>query len=129
LLFSAYSNLLNAENFRIKNWLDPFTGCFISKIPVTVVYLRFALKAMQFFIDGKDKEGIEFIKNGVRRISETMRFLDTYFESEYRNERAGWEIYYDILTACRSALEKKDPFAISLREKAEEIVNNTHLNI
>jgi hypothetical protein len=129
LLFSAYSNLLNAENFRIKNWLDPFTGCFISKIPVTVVYLRFALKAMQFFIDGKDKEGIEFIKNGVRRISETLRLLDTYFESEYRDERAGWELYYDILTACRSALEKNDPFAIDLEKKAEEIINNTHLNI
>ena len=129
LLFSAYSNLLSAENFRIKNWLDPFTGCFISRIPVTVVYLRFALKAMQFFNDGKDQEGIEFIKNGVRRISETLRFMDEDFENLYRKERAGWELYYDLLSACQSALEKKDPFAISLREKAEEIVNNTHLNI
>jgi hypothetical protein len=129
LLFSAYSSMLSTENFRIKQWLDPFTGCFISKIPVTVVYLRFALKAMQFFINGKNEDGVDFITNGSRRIVETRRFISTNFQSAYRKERAGWDLYYDILNACRSAFEKKDQFAMRLKEKAEELIQMTHLNI
>jgi hypothetical protein len=129
LLFSAYSDLLNAENFRIKQWLDPFTGCFISKLPITVVYLRFALKAMSFFEAGKVDEGIEFIDNGSRRIGETINFIEHDFESQYRTEQAGWELYYDILEACKSALKERDPFAINLKKQAEEIVQKTHLDI
>jgi hypothetical protein len=129
LLFSAYSDLLNAENFRIKNWLDPFTGCFISKLPITVVYLRFALKAMQFFNDGKEKEGKEFIVNGVRRISDTLTFLSTDFKSHYKKERAGWDLFYDILDFCRKALAQQDPFAMKLKEQAEKIIQESHLNI
>jgi len=129
LLFSAYSELLNTENFRIKNWLDPFTGCFISKIPISVVYLRFALKAMSFFKNDKGDEGIEFIKNGSRRITETLKFISSDFEAQYRKERAGWELYYDILIACQSALSRGDTYAKGLKERAEKLVQTSHLNI
>ena len=129
LLFSAYSDMLHAENFRIKKWLDPFTGCFISKIPGTVVYLRFALKAISFFEAGKVDEGIDFIINGSQRISETLKFIEHDFESQYRKERVGWDLYYDILEACKSALNAEDTFALNLKKRAEEIVRDTHLEI
>jgi hypothetical protein len=129
LLFSAYADLLNAENFRIKKWVDPFTGCFISKLPVTVVYLRFALKAMSFFKNGNSKDGVDFIENGSRRINEAQKFISSEFESQYRRERDGWDMFYDILSACQSALEKGDPHAINLKDRAENLVQKSHLNI
>jgi len=129
LLFSAYSELLNTENFRIKNWLDPFTGCFISKIPISVVYLRFALKVMSFFKNDRGDEGVEFIKNGSRRITETLKFISSDFEAQYQKERAGWELYYDILISCQSALSRGDTYAKGLKERAEKLVQTSHLNI
>jgi hypothetical protein len=129
LLFSAYSELLSAENFRIKNWLDPFTGCFISKIPITVVFLRFALKAKMFFQKGKMEEGVDFINNGSNRISETLKFISSDFDSLYRKERKGWDLYYDILSACESALKKGDTFAEKLKLKANKLIQEIHLNI
>ncbi|MFH1082877.1 MAG: hypothetical protein V1751_05755, partial [Pseudomonadota bacterium] len=45
LLFSQYAGVLSWPVKRIKELLDPFTGCFISHIPITVVYLRLALRA------------------------------------------------------------------------------------
>jgi hypothetical protein len=129
LLFSAYSDLLNAENFRIKHWLDPFTGCFISQIPITVVYLRFAMKALSFFNGAKGKEGIEFIDNGSKRINETLEFITSGFVSQYNKERTGWDLYYETLSACRSALENDDPFVNELKERAVRIIEQCHLNI
>jgi hypothetical protein len=129
LLFSAYSDLLNAENLRIKNWLDPFTGCFISKIPATIVYLRFAFQAMQLFEEGNSDDGEAFIKNGTQRIEHTLKFISTDFEPTYRKERAGWELYYDILIACQTALIRGDDYITELRDRAQNIIKKSHLNI
>jgi hypothetical protein len=129
LLFSAYSVVLNAENFRIKKWLDPFTGCFISKLPITVVHLRLALKAMLFFQEGNSEEGADFLKNGSKRIRQTIEFISSDFETNYWKERSGWNLYYDILNACRSALEEGDKYADQLRERAEKLIQENHLEI
>jgi len=129
LYFSAYSDLLNAENFRIKNWLDPFTGCFISKIPITIVYLRFAFKAMQLFQEGNAENGEAFIKNGTRRINHALKFISTDFETNYLKESAGWELYYDILIACQTALNNGDDYISKLKDRAQKLIKKSHLNI
>ena len=129
LLFSAYADLLAEDNSRIKKWLDPFTGCFISKIPVTIVYLRFALRVMLFFQEEIGDDGVAFIKNGARRISQTLKFISSDFEETYRKEQAGWDLYYNILNACQSAQEKGDEFFTTLINRARKLSKESHLNI
>jgi hypothetical protein len=129
LYFSAYSDLFTEEDSRIKEWLDPFTGCFISKIPVTVVYLRFALKAMTFFQKGKRDESVEFIKNGAKRISEALNFVSEDLVSIYQQEHLGWELYYNVLEACQIAMNKNDDYIVKLKNHAQKVIKNFQLNI
>jgi hypothetical protein len=131
LLFSYYAALLSEKVSSIKEILDPFTGCFISKIPSTVVYLRFALKAASFFAKGQLEQGVAFINNGAKRISEVMQFClgkNSEMKRLLEKERKGWEIYYDILAVIQKTLNSEDPFAISLKKKAVDIINSCYIN-
>ena len=47
---------------------------FQSKIPATVVYLRFALKAAPLFDIGQGPTGVEFVKSGTKRIADAIAF-------------------------------------------------------
>jgi hypothetical protein len=126
LYFSAYARLLAQDLSTIKNILDPFTGCFISKIPVTVVYLRFALKAASLFASGKDNDGIEFVREGAKRLKKALAFVqgeDGMLKRQYHRERMGWNLYYDTLLEIQKALKHQDRFATELREKARKIIS------
>jgi hypothetical protein len=125
LYFSSYADGLPVSKKALKEIFDPFSGCFISKIPVTVVYLRLALKAATLFRDNQTKKGLELVRSGARRISKALEFVQgesSALHSQYEMERHGWNLYYDILAAVEQALEKKNPFAVELRKKAQEII-------
>jgi hypothetical protein len=130
LHFSAYGSVLDDNLSRLKDSFDPFTGCFISKIPATVVYLRFSLKAASFFAGDQDKQGLEFISHGAKRIATALEFVqgeNSSFKQQLEKERLGWNLYYDLLGALEEALSKKDGFALELQEKAEKIVGGCYI--
>jgi hypothetical protein len=125
LFFSAYGSILDDDISRLKDNFDPFTGCFISKIPATVVYLRFALKAASFFSEGQDEQGLEFISHGAKRIATALEFVqgeDSPLKHQYVTERRGWDLYYDTLSAFENALSENDDFALDLQHKAKLII-------
>jgi hypothetical protein len=125
LYFSAYASALNKDVSKLKDTIDPFTGCFISGIPLSVVFLRFAFKAASFFDAGKDEQGLEFIKTGAKRIMSSLDFVigeDSLLRQHYEKERLGWNLYYDTLSAVEDGLNKGDGFALDLKKKAECIV-------
>jgi hypothetical protein len=125
LYFSAYAKVLADNIDDLKDYIDPFTGCFVSKIPITVVYLRFALKAASFFVAGQEEQGVEFITDGVKRIAKALEFVrgdNSMLKKCYEKERLGWDLYYDILAAFENALLREDDFALELREKARKII-------
>jgi hypothetical protein len=125
LYFSAYARALTEDIRELKEIIDPFTGCFVSRIPATVVYLRFALKAAAFFADGLMDQGDEFIKSGTRRIAQAMAFAEgtnSMLTRQYHDERRGWDLYYDTLTAIEDALKRGDRFAQGLQEKAQHLI-------
>ncbi|MGR3219800.1 MAG: hypothetical protein ACUZ8H_08295 [Candidatus Anammoxibacter sp.] len=131
IYFSAYAKALTNDVKKLKDSIDPFTGCFISKIPLTVVYLRFALKAWSFFKDGKDVTGNEFVINGAKRISNTLNVVSNNgrpLKQIYTKERIGWNAYYDTLSAIKNGLKNNDDFAISLREKAKNIIEQCFIS-
>ncbi len=125
LFFSGYGLILDDNISQLKDSFDPFTGCFISRIPTTVVYLRFALKAASFFAGGQDEQGLAFITDGARRIATALEFVqgeDSPLKHQYVKERRGWDLYYDTLSALEDALKKNDDFALDLRHKAKLII-------
>ncbi|MFQ5776730.1 MAG: hypothetical protein ACE5IP_01840 [Terriglobia bacterium] len=130
LSFSAYANLLTDDIAELKESLDPFTGCFLSRIPTTVVHLRFALKAASFFTAGKRGKGLELITTGVRRIRKTLDFLrgeNSLLKQQFEKERLGWAVYYNALSSVEEALNKKESFALELRKKAGGVIDQCRL--
>ena len=125
LYFSAYAKALTNDVAKLKDAIDPFTGCFISKIPVSVTYLRFGLKAASFFAAGEKEHGLEFIKIGAKRITSALDFAhgeNSMLKERYEKEALGWNLYYDILSAVGNALKDNDSFAMELRKKAQSII-------
>ncbi len=130
LHFSAYARTLAGDINRIKEIIDPFTGCFVSAIPTTVALLRFSLKAATFFANGKNEQGVEFISNGAPRITNALAFVDgenSPLRQTYEKERQGWNLYYDILAALETALNEGDPFALQMRDKAQNLIDHCHI--
>jgi hypothetical protein len=128
ILFSAYAEVLSEDRANIKNRIDPFTGCFASRIPITVVLLRFALKANSFFAQGESEQGLEFVELGSSRIPSALQFVSSgSFEDQYRRERQGWQLYYDILDSIEQALVNGEEAAEKLREQADKILQGCRL--
>jgi len=97
-----------------------------------VVFLRFAFKAASFFDAGKDEQGLEFIKNGAKRIMNSLDFVigeNSLLRQHFEKERLGWNLYYDTLSAVEDGLNKGDGFALDLKEKAESIVRQCAISL
>ena len=127
LYFSAYAKALADNVGRLKEIIDPFTGCFVSKIPVTVVYLRFAFKAASFFNEDRKRQGHEFVQTGAKHILSALKFVDGHngdLRQQYEIERLGWDIYYETLAAVEEGLKNGEAFARELQTKAESIIND-----
>jgi hypothetical protein len=130
LIFSAYARALGCDVRAVKGLMDPFSGGFISRIPTTVAYLRFALQAEGFFAGGDAESAMAFVRSGAKRISEAMSFCSGRESRLYRQlqeEREGWELYYSVLAAMKTGLERGDPEADRLRGRAGETVEACRL--
>ncbi|MEF9425849.1 MAG: hypothetical protein L0956_01240 [Candidatus Mariimomonas ferrooxydans] len=130
LLFSYYTRVLPWSFNEIKDTIDPFTGCFVSKIPVTVVYLRFALKTASFFAE-KNQKGVDFMQSGTSRIQETIQKLAGELNplvEQFQKEKQGWDLFYDILDTVEEKLKKGDAFASELQKKARNMVKKCKIN-
>jgi hypothetical protein len=130
LNYSAYANILSDDETEIKNLADPFTGAFISRIPVSVVYLRFALRAATLFESGNGMAGLELVASGAKRLSGAMGGFQQYREAlrkRYEKERTGWNLYYDTLEMIEGALRDGDDFAENLRKKSRKIMQDCAL--
>jgi hypothetical protein len=134
LIFSYYVRALPWPFEDIKDIIDPFTGCFVSRIPLTVVYLRFALKAASFFDKNtkeSDQQGFEFLQAGTRRLRETIQKLNQQpnpLIDEFERENMGWGIYYDVLDRVEENLKKEDSFPLELKKRAEAIIAGCKIN-
>ncbi len=134
LLFSYYSRALPWSLEEIKNVIDPFTGCFVSKIPITVVYLRFALKLSSFFVEDtkeENQQGFEFLQIGIRRLYEAIQRLTKEpnpLMEEFKKEKEGWGLFYDILEIAEREIKKADTFAVELQKRAKSLINDCKIN-
>jgi hypothetical protein len=108
----------------IKQLLDPFTGCFVSRLPVTVTMLRFALRLARFFAEGEAAAGHEFALVGARRIGDALRRTRdrAALRDAIDRERRGWDLYYDALDTLEEGISASEPRALALARRGREIV-------
>jgi hypothetical protein len=132
LLFSQYADALPWSVDQIKALMDPFTGCFISNIPLTVVYLRLALKAASLFEQGKESSARELLEMGARRLGKIVRVWEDQpnrLRTIYMREKKGWDMFYDILDSVEEGLASGDPFAVELRNRAQRVVGACRVQV
>jgi hypothetical protein len=130
MFFSDYAGALPWRLERIKDAVDPFTGCFISRIPITLVYLRFALKAARLFASDDPVAGLSFFNGGVRRLApimESHKAGGNPLVDVYEREKRGWDFFHDILDILEIKIAAGDPAALALMDRARAVANSVRV--
>jgi hypothetical protein len=128
LFFSYYVRALPWPFHEIKKIINPFTGCFVSKVPFAIVYLRLSFRLAEMFAqdhETQNGEGLQLLKQGVERLEGVIGELNhtsNPLTEKYRREKEGWDLFYDLLDHLEKALMKGDAFALNLRERARRLV-------
>jgi hypothetical protein len=69
---------------------------------------------------------VKFLKLGTQRIGQAIQFTAgdaDKLNEQYLQERQGWALYYDTLTALEKGIQDGDPFAEDLCCKAKELIS------
>ena len=131
LLFSAYAEALPEATDSIKADIAPFTGCFVSRLPITVAMLRFSLKVAHLFNNGKSDEAAEFIHTGVLQLQEGLDFIQgesSKLQQTYKREKAGWQLFYQALERVEKALQADEDWALEVQKAAQGVIENCRVN-
>jgi hypothetical protein len=119
----------SADLTSIKRLLDPFTGAFVSRLPVTVALLRFAFRGLGMFRDGSTADGRTHALVGARRLAATLALTGdaAAVRAALDRERAGWMRYYDALDVLERGIAEGDPSALRARDRARAIVERCRI--
>ena len=134
LIFSHYAKMLPWSINRIKSELDPFTGCFISNMPNTVVYLRFALFINSLFnseIEVDKVKAKQIMHEGIPRLNNLTKDLkknSSLFKQKYLSESNGWHLFYDILDIAEKRIKENDTWMLNIKTKLKAIIENTKIS-
>ncbi|MFG6098871.1 hypothetical protein SPB21_26735 [Leptothoe sp. ISB3NOV94-8A] len=131
LLFSKYAEALPEATASIKADIAPFTGCFVSRLPITVAMLRFSLKVANLFNTGKSDEATEFIQTGVFQLQEGLDFIQgepSDLQKTYEGEKAGWQLFYQALESVEKAVQNDEEWALEVKQVTQAIVQNCRVN-
>jgi hypothetical protein len=108
LYFSRYTEIMSENISDIKQTIDPFTGCFVSKIPITNVLLRFCMKTADLFESGETQLASDFMLQSFERLQKSIEFAygkENLLQKSYNDDRIGWDLYYDILDGIEDSKE------------------------
>ena len=105
LYFSYYARFLPGGIAVVKEELDPFTGCFISSCPLTMIFLRLVLKILC-----EPENGRVLLDLAENRLGSFVNAEETpgTVKSDWIREKDGWDLYYDCLDLLESGLTVKD---------------------
>ena len=134
LYYSHYVKTLPWPDDQVKRTIDPFTGCFASPIPATLVALRLALRVGEL-LAGADEdraEGLDLMEMAadrlfplIERLTETPQAL----ADELSAQRAAWDLFYDVLDALEKGLMEGDQEALALRFAAQSVVQACQIRV
>ncbi len=133
LYFSSYVKILPWPDGQVKETIDPFTGCFASRIPVTLVALRLSLRVGELLAKGGEEaraEALQLMEMAADRLApliESLREKPQALADELAGQRAGWDVFYDVLDALEKALAEADQEALALRDAARGVVETCRI--
>ncbi len=117
LYFSYYGQILPGGIKAVKEELDPFTGCFITPYPFTMIFLRLILKV----ISEKDhRETLLSLAAGRLGCFVENRENPGTVRSAWIREKEGWDIYYDCLDLLESGIIVNDGKAEKTRDALKQ---------
>lgn len=108
LLFSEYGKFCSTDFNAVMDLVNPFTGCFCIPLPKTVMFLRFALKALGFVADNAPKDAVDFVLEGSPRVEACIEFTQkplggkSKMETAWLREKETWDKFYDALAAGKA---------------------------
>lgn len=105
LLFTKYAEALPWGFEKIKDEIDPFTGCFVTRRRYTVVFIRLVLKAASLVHSGKAKEAAKLLEIAEGKLTPLLPGEEGSLDvaQAYRQEKAGWQGFYDALDRAEAA--------------------------
>lgn len=127
LYFSEYAKAITDDINLLKKLVNPFTGCFISRIPITVCMLRFAINGVKFYKEGQDDIGYRFLTENAKRLEKAIDFVNgdnSKLKKQAEFERKGWDLFYDILENIEGMIKRQEPAAMKIVSGAKKIINN-----
>jgi len=101
LYFSYYAAFLPGGTEGVKSDTDPFTGCFISPIPLSLIFLRLVLKALETPADAGAL--LELAERQLRPFVEGIENAATV-QAAWKQERRAWDSFYDSLDVLEKGL-------------------------
>lgn len=109
--------------------LDPFTGCFISPLPVTVTLLRFALRIADALASGREQLAVDLVENGAPRIEAALLAAAEHDATRrtVQRERSGWAAFHDALDALEDAVATGTDSGNALRARARAVIEGTRV--
>ena len=104
-IYTRYAGALPWGMEQTKRQIDPFTGCFATRLPYTIIFLRLALYCAALLsadpaADDTVQEVLELAERKLQPLFEQER--DGYVAGEYRRQRAAWHLFYDALDAAEA---------------------------
>ncbi len=131
LNFSEYAKFLTEDIKQLKAKMGPFTGAFISYIPVTVVLMRFALKAATLFQGSDSKVTVDFLLLGSKRLTKSFEFTHNTGKSrlitQCEEEKKAWDCFYDTLDGLAEKLALKDASCMKIKQDALKITEKNRI--
>lgn len=98
LVYSRYVEALPWDLELTKGQIDPFTGCFVTRRPMTIVFMRLALYCAEMLESDprsdEDVAGVLDLAN--RKLSPLIDHPDS-IGRDYRRQRNGWDLFYNAL--------------------------------
>ena len=116
-LFSAYAGMDH------KALLDPFSGCFVSRLPLAITGLRFGLHALH--LDSADAAAV-YLREGTKRLEESDVTVAALADT-VRFERAGWTVFYDALDLIEQGVARGDEGFAELVVAARTVAREAEL--
>ncbi len=126
LMFSSLVGVLDADLESVKTELAPFTGAFVSNMPVTLTFVRLAVTALSWANDRADEAHRLFVE-GVRRCDASRRFASEKLADELRADRQGWADIYDALDLLEGKIQTGEEWAMTARTAAREVLESTRI--
>lgn len=103
--FSRYAEALPWGFERTKAQADPFTGCFISRLPWTLIYLRLRLKAAEAAREGDEREARALLSLAADRLTPLLdadEAKGSSVKDRLASESNAWGLYYNALDSAEA---------------------------